>query len=848
MAKKNLLLVDSDAKSLRMLEISLRKAGFSLTTAVSAADARAKIELSAPDLILVETRLPDMSGLDLVAELKTQRRTENIPMIFLSSEDSLDLKVRGLELGVEDYLTKPIYLKEVLTRVRILLEKLEKEKVERRDRSATFSGFLGEMGLVDLVQTIEIGRKTGTITIDTGRHKGEIAFTDGKVVDAHTGRLSGERAFYRMLVWNEGVFNMEFGPHGESDVIELSTQGLLMEGMRRVDEWGRLLEQLPPLERVFEIDYTELVDRLAEIPDEINGILRLFDGHRSLLDVVDESDFGDLEALEIASKLYFEGLIYDVATREDASMAPREEPIQQWLDDEPALDDHAAVEKSEPHPVAPAVPYEPFTLAPPADAEAELDPDTIEIPPDDDEVWDEVAAAAAGPADTQIDMAPPAVDDQSTGALAEELGLSKDEVAYALSDEGAPVDDEAPATAVDASTLVKDPPPAPEGTLEEELAAALPDAEVPVPADDLSPAAGEVMFDEVLSTPAVDNDLAPPPGPTTPARPSAFDGDDSDLADAFADSFDVPEEDTPVSHVRVISAADAASQIEFDTYEEEAAPSPLWRRAAALTLTVLVAALVFYLGARLLKADNGDDPVAIGPEPSAAPPADTGTDPTGTAVAGAPDAGPKVALADPPPGDGDGPATTDPATSDKPTSTKPTTDKPTSTKPTSTKPTADKPASGKPATTKPASDKPATTKPDDGDKPARDPEADKKKQFASALRKATKLSDKGKFTKAIKAYKEALRLKGDSAAAHLGIGNTYYELNSLDAALVHLERARALNPRDPQVYVLLGAVYQSAAKRSKAIEAYEKYLELAPNGRFARELKNVLASLKARGG
>src|SRR5919197_158917 len=83
-----------------------------------------------------------------------------------------------------------------------------------------------------------------------------------------------------------------------------------MEGMRRLDEWGRLLEQLPALETVFEVDYKELADRLSEIPDEVNGILRLFDGRRTLIQVVDDCEFPDLEALSIISRLYFEGLVY----------------------------------------------------------------------------------------------------------------------------------------------------------------------------------------------------------------------------------------------------------------------------------------------------------------------------------------------------------------------------------------------------------------------------------------------------------------------------------------------------------------------------------------------------------
>lgn len=400
MAKKNLLLVDADSKSLRMLEVSLRKSGFSVTTAISASDARDKVKLSQPDLIITDTKLPgDENGFELVANLKSTAETSSIPIIFLSSENKLEQKVTGLELGVEDYLTKPIYIREVLTRVRVLLEKREKAQLERRERSATFAGSLGEMGLVDLMQTVEIGRKTGRLFIESRNQKGSISFREGKVADARCSRLSGERAFYRMLVWNDGVFSMEFGAHDEPDVIELSTQGLLMEGMRRVDEWGRLLEQLPPLDRAFEIDYGELVERLAEIPDEINGILRLFDGRRTLLDVVDESDFGDLEALEIASKLFFEGLIFDVTDRpaDESEPAPQQvAKIEAWLEggeDGADIDDGAMLENTRLEPTLPptmleddhavsAPPAILSTLPSPASARASTVPRLAELTPD----------------------------------------------------------------------------------------------------------------------------------------------------------------------------------------------------------------------------------------------------------------------------------------------------------------------------------------------------------------------------------------------------------------------------------------------------------------------------------
>lgn len=330
MAKKNLLVLDADARSRRMLETSLRKAGFSVTMTTRNSEALEMAELSPPDLIISDTKGPEIHGFEFCEAIKNNPKTHDIPFIFLTVQDAIEHKVKGLELGVDDYLTKPIYMKEVITRVRILLEKREKELLQRRDRSG-LGGSLGDMGVVDLLQTIEMGRKTGILNLDNGRAKGRIFFTSGKVVDAELGQLQGEKAVYRFLVWNDGAFSLEFEEHERSDNISLSTQGLLMEGMRRVDEWGRLLEQLPPLESCFDIDYNEFATRLAEIPDEVNSILRLFDGQRSLMEIVDISDYGDLETLNTISKLYFEGLIREDGSG-DENPARAIDKLSSWLD------------------------------------------------------------------------------------------------------------------------------------------------------------------------------------------------------------------------------------------------------------------------------------------------------------------------------------------------------------------------------------------------------------------------------------------------------------------------------------------------------------------------------------
>src|SRR5262245_15945303 len=312
------------------MEVSLKKAGFSVTTAVHGRDALDKVQISPPDLVLADTKMPEMDGFELCRVLKGDDRFRHIPFVFLTNQKSVEFKVKGLELGGDDYLTKPIYIKEIVTRVKMILAKVEKERSEKRESKTGFAGSLSDMGVVDLVQTFEIGRKTGTIKLE-GERTGVIYFKEGKVIDAELGRLRGENAFYRMLNTFEGNFDVQFVPVDRAERIEVSTQGLLMEGMRRLDEWGRMLEQLPPLETVFELDYQQLAERLSEIPDEVNGLLRLFDGRRALSRVVDDSDFEDLAALGIISKLYFEGLVREVGTPPMTDGKPPKPGVEEWL-------------------------------------------------------------------------------------------------------------------------------------------------------------------------------------------------------------------------------------------------------------------------------------------------------------------------------------------------------------------------------------------------------------------------------------------------------------------------------------------------------------------------------------
>ncbi len=337
-SKHTLLLVDADPKSLRVLEVSLKKAGFSVITAGNGVEALARLEHGAPELIISDTHMPQMDGFELCRRVKERAAWTKIPFVFLSSRKSIEDKIRGLELGVEDYLYKPIYIKEITTRVRILLQRQQREHLEsHRDTRTRFAGQLSDIGVVDLVQTIDVNKKSGVVHIaNVDGRRGGVFFRDGRVIDAEAGRLSGLEAAYRLFTWSEGSFEVEFRKIHRPDVIELSGQALLMEGMRRLDEWTRLCETLPPLSTVLEVNYFVLAERLGEIPDEVNRVLRLFDGRRSFLQVIEDSDFPDLEAASIVGRLLADRVVYQAdAERGPAPPETTTGRLERWLAESP---------------------------------------------------------------------------------------------------------------------------------------------------------------------------------------------------------------------------------------------------------------------------------------------------------------------------------------------------------------------------------------------------------------------------------------------------------------------------------------------------------------------------------
>lgn len=169
---RRILVVDDEERMVRFIRLNLEYDGFQVVEAYNGVQAVNKVRTQMPDLILLDVMLPDIDGFEV---LRTIRQASSVPAIMLTAKGEEDDRVRGLEMGADDYVTKPFSPRELVSRVRAVL---------RRTETATG----GAHGLIEVDERLEL---------DFDRHE---VWVEGKLVSL---RPTEYRLLYH-LVKNAG--------------------------------------------------------------------------------------------------------------------------------------------------------------------------------------------------------------------------------------------------------------------------------------------------------------------------------------------------------------------------------------------------------------------------------------------------------------------------------------------------------------------------------------------------------------------------------------------------------------------------------------------------------------------
>jgi two-component system phosphate regulon response regulator PhoB/two-component system alkaline phosphatase synthesis response regulator PhoP len=153
--------VDDEPDILELVALHLKKAGFSVRTFPDAGRFQKSLASSLPDLVILDLMLPDADGLDVCKDLKKENRTSHIPVMMLTARgEELD-RVLGLEIGADDYITKPFSPKELVARVKAVLRR--HDKLETRDTVELADGVVMDMNRYEVTVN---GRKVDVTTTE----------------------------------------------------------------------------------------------------------------------------------------------------------------------------------------------------------------------------------------------------------------------------------------------------------------------------------------------------------------------------------------------------------------------------------------------------------------------------------------------------------------------------------------------------------------------------------------------------------------------------------------------------------------------------------------------------------
>jgi DNA-binding response OmpR family regulator len=233
----DVLVVDDNA-SIRELLLHALSPLAAIETVASAADALHRAGARPPDLVISDYRMPGLNGLELLSSLAGT--TPRPAVVMMASRADLAGAISGCRSLVEEFIEKPFFVEEATARIKRVLDRIELGKATRDAADSTsVRGTLAQMSVMDLLQTVDIGRKSCVLTLTHKEGRCEMIFHDGQLMHAALGKLSGEPAVYKAVFWNDGSFQIDFERKECQRTITHSTQSVLMEALRLFDEAQR---------------------------------------------------------------------------------------------------------------------------------------------------------------------------------------------------------------------------------------------------------------------------------------------------------------------------------------------------------------------------------------------------------------------------------------------------------------------------------------------------------------------------------------------------------------------------------------------------------------------------------
>lgn len=252
---KRVLIVDDEEDLTWTLSKKLSKDSdkFDLMCVNSGREAMEMLDQVPFDLVITDVRMPEVNGLELLKQIKDSYPSTKV--MIMTAYGTSDVQKEATARGCIDYIEKPFEINELR---QLIIDAL----AQRRG----FTGSVSDFQLSDIIQLNCLGRLTSALRVVCEGEEGFIYFQEGNIVHAETRYLEGEYAFYHMMNWQGGEFQVLRNQTPPRESISKGWQSLLLESMRRIDENSDLAK------REIEQKKQQRLQQLHTIVSKISGV------------------------------------------------------------------------------------------------------------------------------------------------------------------------------------------------------------------------------------------------------------------------------------------------------------------------------------------------------------------------------------------------------------------------------------------------------------------------------------------------------------------------------------------------------------------------------------------------
>lgn len=349
MGKDRILVVDDDPDNRVMITHFLSSWGYVVDAAKNGRIALERVESDPPNLVLLDLQMPEMDGFEACERLKTNPKTEWIPVIIFTGLEKMSHRIRGFRHGADDYILKTVEPDELRTRIQAVLKRTKKysslavlgaqqaasgtapapkpkPKGKAKSKPSTkpeaaknaaapptassdsaVSVSLARTPFPDAMKLVLAHGRSGVVEVQNGNHQGKVLVHEGGVIHAIHEQHVGEEAFYELALWKKGHFEFKEGAPAKKRTITTPTRRLLVEASRRLDAWNMIASKVKNFDLIPK--WLPMSAKSIRLTKSDWAIIHLVDGSRSIREIVDELKTDIFEAGRVVYSLITVGVL-----------------------------------------------------------------------------------------------------------------------------------------------------------------------------------------------------------------------------------------------------------------------------------------------------------------------------------------------------------------------------------------------------------------------------------------------------------------------------------------------------------------------------------------------------------